>query len=284
MKLIRVGDFGQELPGLELSDGKRVNVSKVVKDYDPEFWASGQIERLRTMTKVGGLEKLPFFPDNARSGSPVTRPGKIICVGQNYAEHAREGGDEPPEEPILFMKSPSSLCGPGDDVEIPRTSQKTDWEVELGVVISKKAKYVTEEEALSFVAGYLLACDVSERSFQAERAGQWTKGKSHDTFAPCGPFLLTGDEAPDTNNVNLWLKVNGAVMQKANTSLMMRNVIGLVSYISQFMSLMPGDILLTGTPAGVGAGFKPPRFLKAGDEIELGADRLGEQRHKCIQV
>ena len=277
MKLIRFGEPGQEKPGVILPDGRRADVSDLVRDYDETFFDAGGIEKLRELL-AGGGPGLPGVGPDVRLGPPVARPGKIICIGLNFSDHARESNMALPTEPIVFMKAGSALSGPNDDIVIPKGSQKTDWEVEIAAVIGKRASYVEESEALDHVAGYLLHNDVSERAFQLERGGQWVKGKSADSFAPMGPFLATPDELRDPDDLRMWLKVNGQTMQDGTTADMVFKVPFLVSYISQFMSLLPGDIISTGTPAGVGSGMKPPQFLKDGDVVELGIEGLGEAR------
>ncbi len=276
MKLIRFGESGNEKPGI-FKDGKRYDLSSMVRDFNEEFFASSGIDRLNKL--LDGLEKLPLVPDSARWASPVARPSKIICIGLNYIEHARETNAQPPKEPIIFFKATTSLVGPNDDLIIPRNSKKTDWEVELMVVIGKRASYVEEADALDYVAGYALHNDYSEREYQLERGGQWVKGKSCDSFAPLGPWLSTKDEMNDVDNLRLWLKVNGNMMQDGTTSNLIFKVPFLVSYLSQFMTLLPGDLISTGTPAGVGLGQKPePVYIKPGDVIELGIDGLGSSR------
>ncbi len=262
------------MPGLQLADGTRVDASAFGEDYGEAFFATGGLKRLAEWVERAG----PLAPvaHNVRLGAPVARPSKIVCVGLNYADHARESGLRPPEEPVLFFKAPSAVCGPHDDVLLP--GDKTDWEVELAVVIGKPASYVPEEAALDYVAGYVLHNDYSEREFQIERGGQWVKGKSCDTFAPLGPFLATTDEIPDPDNLGLWLTVNGQMMQRGTTRNFIFKTAHVVSYISQFMTLVPGDVISTGTPAGVGLGLKPPRYLKPGDVVELGIDGLGSAR------
>lgn len=281
MKLIRFGEAGKEKPGVITAEGKRIDVSAVVQQYDEAFFAEGGLEKLADWLEEH-RETAPLVAEDVRLGSPVHKPGKIICIGLNYSDHARESNMEVPKEPIVFFKASSAVCGPNDNIIIPRGSEKTDWEVELAVVIGKKATYVSEGEALEYVAGYMLHNDYSERAFQLERSGQWVKGKSCDTFAPLGPFLATQDELSDVNNLRLWLKVNGKTMQDGNTSNLVFGVPYLVSYLSQFMSLMPGDVISTGTPAGVGLGFKPPIYLKAGDVVELGIEGLGAARQKLV--
>jgi len=277
MKLIRFGEPGREKPGLMTSDGRiRVDASGFIEDYDEAFFANGGLERLARSRVVNP----PYVSVSVRLGPPVARPGKIVCIGLNFRDHAAETGAAIPQEPVIFMKATSSLSGPNDDVIIPRGSEKTDWEVELAIVIGRRASYVNEAEAMDCVAGYVLHNDYSERTFQLERGGQWSKGKSCDTFAPLGPFLATKDEIPDANNLRMWLKVNGEVKQDSNTSNMIFKVPQVVSYVSQFMSLLPGDVISTGTPAGVGLGHKPPFYLKDGDEVELGIDGLGSSRQR----
>lgn len=274
MKLIRFGLPGAEKPGLQLSDGTRVDASAFGEDYGEAFFATGGLRRLSEWAREAG--PLPPIARGVRIGAPIARPSKIVCVGLNYADHAEESGLRPPKEPVLFFKAPSAVCGPFDDVILP--GDKTDWEVELAVVIGTRASYVPEEAALDHVAGYVLHNDYSEREFQIERGGQWVKGKSCDTFAPLGPFLATSDEIADPDNLGLWLRVNGQVMQQGSTRNFIFGTARVVSYISQFMTLVPGDVISTGTPAGVGLGLKPPRYLKPGDVVELGIDGLGTAR------
>jgi 2-keto-4-pentenoate hydratase/2-oxohepta-3-ene-1,7-dioic acid hydratase in catechol pathway len=281
MKLIRFGEINKEKPGVILAEGISIDVSAFVKDYDEVFFGEKGIEKLQTWLKKN-QENCPVIDNDVRLGPPLIRPSKIVCVGLNYAKHAEESGMESPEEPILFFKASSAIVGPNDPIVIPKGSVKTDWEVELAVVIGKKTSYVSEVDALNHVAGYVLHNDVSERSFQLERSGQWVKGKSCDTFAPIGPFIATPDEIGDPNNLNLWLKLNGEEMQNSSTSDFIFNIQQLVSYISQFMSLLPGDIISTGTPFGVGLGLKPPRYLQEGDVIELGIEGLGVSKQTCI--
>jgi 2-keto-4-pentenoate hydratase/2-oxohepta-3-ene-1,7-dioic acid hydratase in catechol pathway len=277
MKLIRFGEPSQEKPGLILSDGTCVDASGVVSDYDEAFFAEGGMGRLSAWFQKNG-SSAPRISPSVRLGPPIRRPSKIICIGLNYRDHAKETGAEPPNEPVLFFKATTSLVGPNDALVMPRNSSKVDWEVELAVVIGKRALYVAKEQALEYVAGYALHNDYSERHFQLERGGQWVKGKSADTFAPLGPFLATRDEVPNSANLKMWLKVNGQLKQNSSTSNMIFDVATLVSYVSQFMTLLPGDMISTGTPAGVGMGFKPPVYLKAGDVVELGIEGLGESR------
>ncbi len=274
MKLLRYGQTGAEKPGLLDAGGVIRDLSGHVADVGGATLAPESLAALARLDPAS----LPAVSGNPRIGPCVAGVGKFICIGLNYSDHAAETGATVPPEPIIFMKATSAIVGPDDDVLIPRGSQKTDWEVELGVVIGKTAKYVSEAEALDYVAGYCLAHDVSERAFQTERHGQWTKGKSCDTFGPIGPWLVTKDEVADPQDLKMWLKVNGQTMQDGSTRTMVYGVAYLVSYLSQFMSLQPGDVISTGTPPGVGMGMKPPRYLKAGDVIELGIDGLGTQR------
>ncbi|MBA8899623.1 MULTISPECIES: fumarylacetoacetate hydrolase family protein [unclassified Phyllobacterium] len=278
MKLVRYGPAGQEKPGLVDKDGKVRDLSAHVKDIAGEAISPAGLKTLAAIDPAS-------LPEVAveRYGACVTGTGKFICIGLNYSDHAAETGATVPPEPIIFMKATSAIVGPNDNVEIPRGSLKTDWEVELGVVIGKHAKYVSEEEALDHVAGYCLINDVSERAFQAERQGQWTKGKSSDTFGPTGPWLVTKDEIADPQKLKMWLEVNGHRYQNGSTETMVYGVKYLVSYLSQFMSLHPGDIISTGTPPGVGLGQKPNIFLKAGDVMTLGIEGLGEQKQTVIQ-
>ena len=280
MKLIRFGEIGQEKPGLFL-DRKHYDVSDHVTDYNEHFFESGGLKKLATLLQ----DKGNFFPEidaTIRLGSPIARPSKIVCIGLNYASHAKETNATPPTEPVIFMKSTTSLCGPFDDVMIPRDSVKTDWEVELAVVMGKRASYVEEDEAMGYVAGYCLHNDVSEREFQLERGGTWDKGKGCDTFAPMGPWMVTKDEITDPHNLRLWLTLNDKKLQDGNTSDFIFNIPHMVSYISRFMTLLPGDVISTGTPAGVGLGFDPPVYLKPGDVMELGIDGLGTAKQQAI--
>lgn len=276
MKLLRYGEVGHEKPGLLDSDGKIRDLSGQVSDIGGAVLDPGRLAELSRLDAAA----LPEVTGSPRLGACVAGTGKFICIGLNYSDHAAETGATVPPEPIIFMKATSAIIGPNDDLLIPRGSTKTDWEVELGIVIGKTAKYVTEAEALDHVAGYCTIHDVSERAFQLERSGQWTKGKSCDTFGPTGPWLVTKDEVPDPQNLGMWLKVNGETMQDGSTKTMVFGVASLVSYLSQFMSLQPGDIISTGTPPGVGMGMKPPRYLKAGDIVELGIEGLGEQKQE----
>lgn len=281
MKLIRFGKPENEKPGVQLPDGQKIDVSAFCSDYDETFFGTDGINSLQEwLTKH--QDECPKISDAARLGSPLARPSKIVCVGLNYAKHAQESGMEVPSEPVLFFKASSAVIGPFDDVVLPKNSKKSDWEVELAVVIGAKASYVSESNAMDHVAGYVLHNDISERAFQLERLGQWVKGKSCDTFAPLGPFLATADEISDPHNLNLWLKLNGTTMQDSSTSDLIFGIPKLVSYISEFMTLLPGDIISTGTPFGVGLGLDPQMYLKAGDEMELGIDGLGISKQKVI--
>lgn len=281
MKLIRFGAINHEKPGVLLADGTKIDVSAFGQDYDEVFFGSNGIDKLQEWLGAN-KNSCPMVADNVRLGPPLARPSKIVCVGLNYAKHAAESGMDIPEEPVLFFKASSAIVGPNDSIVIPKGSEKTDWEVELAIVIGQKASYISEKDALRHVAGYVLHNDVSERAYQLERSGQWVKGKSCDTFAPIGPFIATPDEIGDPNNLNLWLTLNGAEMQNSNTSDFIFNIQHVVSYISQFMTLLPGDIISTGTPFGVGLGLTPPRYLKAGDVVELGIEGLGVSKQTCI--
>lgn len=276
MKLIRWGNPGKEKTGVIINEVK-YDTSSFGEDYDEQFFANDGLKRLGDFLNAneGNLNPVPH---EERLGAPFARPSKILCIGLNYAKHAAETGAASPTEPILFMKSTTSLTGPNDNIIIPKNSVKTDWEVELAFVIGKKASYVTEADAMDYVAGYVLHNDVSEREFQLERGGTWDKGKGCDSFAPMGPFMATKDEIKDPHNLQLWLKLNGKLLQDSNTDDLIFNIPFLVSYLSQFMTLLPGDVVSTGTPAGVGLGLKPPVFLKEGDVVELGIDGLGEAR------
>ena len=280
MKLIRYGAAGKEKTGVIINDTK-YDTSAFGEDYNEQFFENDGLNRLKKFL-ANNEGKLPKVAEGERLGSPIARPSKILCIGLNYADHAKETNAQVPAEPVLFMKSTTALVGPNDDVIIPRDSVKTDWEVELAVVIGKKASYVEESEALNYVAGYALHNDVSEREFQIERGGTWDKGKGCDTFAPVGPFMATPDELGNIDNLRLWLKVNGETMQDGNTSNFIFNVPFVIAYVSKFMTLLPGDIISTGTPAGVGLGFKPPVYLKPGDVMELGIEGLGESRQEVI--
>lgn len=277
MKLIRFGEPGHEKPGVILSDGTRVDASGFGSDYDESFFGGDGLARLRAWVDQQGRQA-PAVPESVRLGAPIARPSKIICIGLNFRDHAEESNMALPAEPVVFFKATSAYTGPDDDVVIPRGSQKTDWEVELGVVIGKRASYVDEADAMDHVAGYVLHNDYSERAFQLERGGQWVKGKSADTFAPLGPFLATRDEIADVDNLRMWLSVNGKMMQDGTSANLIFKIPRLISHLSEFMTLLPGDVISTGTPAGVGLGQKPPLYLKPGDVVELGIEGLGTQR------
>jgi len=277
MKLIRFGNVGHEKPGILLKNGKKIDVSAFGEDFDENFFGTEGIERLH-LWLVNNKINCPTVRDETRLGSPMVRPSKIVCIGLNYARHAAETGVNIPKEPVLFFKSTSALVGPNDDLILPKGSKETDWEVELALVIGKKASYVNKVDALNHVAGYVLHNDYSERAFQLEKSGQWVKGKSCDTFAPMGPYIASKDEIKDPNNLNLWLKLNGKMMQNSNTSDFIFNIQMVVSYISQFMTLLPGDVISTGTPCGVGLGLNPPKYLKPGDVVELGIEGLGNAK------
>ncbi|RVT76449.1 FAA hydrolase family protein [Flavobacterium sufflavum] len=280
MKLIRFGAAGSEKPGILVGE-KRYDVSSIVTDYNESFFENNGLEKLKAAIESG--TSFPEVSNDVRLGSPVARPSKIICIGLNYVDHCHETGAPIPTEPIIFFKSTTSLCGPNDNVIIPKGSEKTDWEVELAFVVGKKASYVEEAEALDYVAGYALLNDYSERAFQIEMGGQWAKGKGCDTFAPLGPVLATQDEITDVNNLPMWLTVNGKKFQNSNTSNLVFKIPFLVHYLSQFMTLLPGDIISTGTPPGVGLGIKPdPIYVKAGDVIELGIEGLGSSKQVAV--
>ena len=280
MKLIRFGAAGQEKPGILIGE-KRFDVSSLVTDYNESFFEENGLEKLKT-----ALESNPTLPEvdaDVRLGSPVARPSKIICIGLNYVDHCRETNAPIPDEPIIFFKSTSALCGPNDNVIIPKNSEKTDWEIELAFVVGKKASYVDEADAMNYVAGYCLHNDYSERAYQLERGGQWAKGKGCDSFAPLGPFMATTDEIADVNNLSMWLTVNGKTFQNSNTSNLIFKIPFLVHYLSQFMTLLPGDVISTGTPPGVGLGIKPnPIYVKEGDVIELGMEGLGSSKQVAV--
>lgn len=280
MKLIRFGAPGKEVPGVCIND-EHYDVSNFIKDYDEHFFTNGGLPHLLWMVDQN-KHILRKVPKEVRLGPPIARPSKIVCIGLNYSDHAKETGAAVPAEPVVFMKATTAITGPFDDIVIPRGSNKTDWEVELAVVIEKKASYVEEADAMQYVAGYCLHNDVSEREFQIERGGTWDKGKGCDTFAPLGPWMVTKDEIADVDSLKLWLKVNGKQMQNGSTSNFIFNIPFLVSYVSRFMTLLPGDIISTGTPGGVGLGFNPPVYLKDGDVVELGIDGLGASRQKCV--
>jgi 2-keto-4-pentenoate hydratase/2-oxohepta-3-ene-1,7-dioic acid hydratase in catechol pathway len=280
MKLIRFGTPGSEKPGV-LVDGIRYSMESLVRDFDEQFFSRGLSESLFHHFDTT-LEKLPRVSEEERWGAPVARPSKLICIGLNYAAHARESGMEIPKEPVVFFKATSAICGPYDYLILPKGSTKTDWEVELAVVIGQRAQYISKEEAMNHVFGYLLHNDYSERAFQLERGGQWVKGKSADTFAPLGPFLVTRDEIEDVHQLNLWTKVNGLQVQNSFTSDLIFNIPEIISYLSQFMTLLPGDIISTGTPFGVGMGNNPPTYLRPGDVVETGIEGLGIGRQEVL--
>ncbi len=280
MKLLRIGEKGKEKPAILDTDGKIRDISSHINDLNPENL------NFETMSKIQSADtsNLPELSSNQRVGSCIASPGKFVAIGLNYSDHAAEVGADIPKEPIMFMKATSSMCGPNDDVEIVSGSKKLDWEVELGIVIGKEAKHISESQSQDHILGYCLVNDVSEREWQIEKMGQWVKGKSHDTYGPTGPYLVTKDEIKDINNLKMMLDVNGERMQTGNTSTMIFNVDIIVSYVSKFMSLQPGDIITTGTPPGVGMGRKPQVFLKAGDEMKLSIENLGEQNSKVVAV
>ena len=280
MKLLRVGDKGKEKPGIMDKDGKIRDISSQIKDLNPDFLNFETFAKLQS----ADLSNLPELSSNERIGSCITSPGKFIAIGLNYSDHAAEVGADIPKEPIVFMKATSCIVGPNDDVEIVSGSKKLDWEVELGIVIGKEAKHITENQSQEHILGYCLVNDVSEREWQLEKMGQWIKGKSHDTYGPVGPHLVTKDEISDINNLKMSLDVNGNRMQTGNTDTMIFNVDVIVSYLSKFMSLQPGDIITTGTPPGVGMGMKPQQFLKAGDTMKLSIENLGEQNSKVVAL
>ena len=279
MKLARIGEPGREKPALLLEDGRHVDASAVASDFDEAFFADGGMEKLAAWAKTDAASAPEL---TGRIGAPVVRPSKLLCIVLNFKDHAEETGAAIPKEPVLFCKATSAWHGPFDDIIIPRGSEQTDWEVEIAVVIGKRASYVDEADAMDYVAGYTLHNDVSERSFQKDRGGQWVKGKSADTFAPCGPFLVTPDEIADVDSLPMWLTVNGEKMQDGNTSNLIFKIPHIVSYLSQFMSLLPGDVISTGTPAGVGMGMDPPRYLQPGDVVELGIDGLGTSKQTAV--
>ena len=281
MKLIRFGETKREKTGILTEEGERIDVSAFVNDYNEQFFREEGIKSLSEWLSKN-KNSCPLVSEDVRWGVPLARPSKIVCVGLNYTKHAEESGMEVPKEPVLFFKATSSMVGPFDPIIIPKGSTKTDWEVELALVIGKEASYISQEEVLKHIAGYVLHNDVSERAFQLERSGQWVKGKSCDSFAPIGPFIATTDEINDPNNLDLWLKLNGEMIQNSNTSDFIFNIQEVVSHISQFMRLLPGDIVSTGTPFGTGLGLTPPRYLNQGDEVELSVQGLGISRQRCI--
>tara|TARA_B100000609_G_scaffold42122_1_gene32278 strand:- start:44 stop:886 length:843 start_codon:yes stop_codon:yes gene_type:complete len=278
MKLLRFGNSGEEKPGIIDSNGKIRDLSNVIDDINGQTISQESLGKLKKLD----ILSLPEVTGNPRIGPCVNDVGKFLCIGLNYSDHAAETGLEPPEEPILFAKATSAIIGPNDDVEIPRTSSATDWEVELGIIIGKKAKYISEDDAKNYIAGYCVVNDVSERDFQIKRSGQWTKGKSCDTFGPIGPYLVTTDEIEDIQNLSMYLDVNGKRMQTGSTKTMIFSAYHIVHYLSQFMTLFPGDVIATGTPPGVGMGMKPAVYLKPGDVMKLGIDNLGDQEQKCV--
>ena len=278
MKLLRFGNSGEEKPGIIDSNGKIRDLSNVIDDINGHTISQESLGKLKKLD----ILSLPEVTGNPRIGPCINDVGKFLCIGLNYSDHAAETGLEPPEEPILFAKATSAIIGPNDDVEIPRTSSATDWEVELGIIIGKKAKYISEDEAKNYIAGYCVVNDVSERDFQIKRSGQWTKGKSCDTFGPIGPYLVTTDEIEDVQNLSMYLDVNGKRMQTGSTKTMIFSAYHIVHYLSQFMTLFPGDVIATGTPPGVGMGMKPAVYLKPGDVMKLGIDNLGDQEQKCV--
>ena len=280
MKLLRIGSNGNEKPAALDKNGKIRDISSILSDLEPRTLNFKNISRLQETN----LSDLPEISSNERIGSCVANPGKFIAIGLNYSDHAAETGAEPPTEPIVFMKATSCISGPNDNIELVSGSKKLDWEVELGIVIGKEAKHIKENQSQDYILGYCLVNDLSEREWQIEKMGQWVKGKSHDTYGPIGPYLVTKDEISDVNNLNMSLDLNGIRMQKGNTNTMIFNVDKIVSYVSKFMSLQPGDIITTGTPPGVGMGMKPQQFLKAGDVLKLNIDNLGEQNSKVIQI
>ena len=278
MKLLRVGNKGTEKPAVLDKKGKIRDISSHIKDLNPDYLNFENILKLKNID----LEKLPELPNSDRVGSCIVKPGKLVAIGLNYSDHAAETGAKVPSEPIVFMKATSSVNGPNDDIEISSNSKKMDWEVELGIVIGRDTKNISEKDAPNHILGYCLINDISEREWQIEKMGQWVKGKSHDTFGPIGPYLVTQDEISDINNLNMSLDVNGKRMQTGNTGTMIFNVFFIVSYLSKYMSLQPGDIIATGTPPGVGMGKKPQVFLKAGDKMRLSIEHLGEQNSKVV--
>ena len=278
MKLLRVGEKGKEKPAILDKNNKIKDLSSHIKDFNSDNLNLETVSKLKNIN----LDSLPEIKSSERIGACINKPGKFVAIGLNYSDHAKETGAKPPVEPIVFMKATSSISGPNDNIEMPKDSSKLDWEVELAIVIGKEAKNISEKEASDHILGYCIVNDVSEREWQLEKSGQWVKGKSGDTFGPTGPYLVTQDEIPDINNLNLILEVNGKKMQSGNTKNMIFNVNFLISYLSKFMSLQPGDLITTGTPAGVGMGMKPQVFLKSGDNIKLSIDFLGEQNSKVV--
>ncbi len=280
MKFLRLGSKGKEIPAIIDKQNNFRDLSSIIEDFKPETLNFNTIQKIQS----SDLSKLPIISKDQRIGSCIKNPGKFIAIGLNYSDHAAETGAKAPSEPIIFMKATSSICGPNDNIELEKNSKKLDWEVELGIVIGKETKNISENQAINNILGYCVVNDISEREWQIEKMGQWTKGKSHDSFGPIGPYLVTSDEIKNTNNLNLKLDVNGERMQTGNTVNMIFNVNYIVSYLSNFMSLQPGDLITTGTPAGVGMGKKPQKFLKSGDLIKLSIDNLGEQNSKVVLV
>ena len=280
MKLLRIGSKGKEKPAVIDKEGKIRDISSYIKDFEPETLNFEKINKLKEIN----LDTLPEFSNSERVGACISNPRKFIAIGLNYIDHAKETGAKPPSEPIIFMKATSSISGPFDNIEIHKDSKKLDWEVELGIIIGKEAKYISENQSQDHILGYCLVNDVSEREWQIEKMGQWVKGKSHDTFGPIGPYLVTKDEIKNINNLNMSLDVNGKRMQTGNTNMMIFNVDIIVSYLSKFMTLQTGDLITTGTPTGVGMGMSPQIYLKPGDEMKLGIEGLGEQTQKTISV
>ena len=281
MKLVRFGERGNEKPGVLLDDGTRVDVSASGMDYDEEFFGGEGVERLRRWVEKNAGD-LPRVESAVRLGAAISRPSKIVCIGLNYKDHAAETKQPIPNEPVIFFKATSALAGPNDQVIMPKGGAKLDWEVELAFVVGKQARYVSKQDAIDHVAGYVLHNDYSERAFQIERGGQWVKGKSADTFAPLGPFLATREEIPKPDHLDVWLKVNGALRQKSNTKQMIFGIAELLSYVSQFMTLLPGDVISTGTPPGVALGMDSPVYLKPGDTVTLGIECLGESQQEIV--
>jgi len=281
MKLVRFGERGNEKPGVLLDDGTRVDVSASGMDYDEEFFGGEGVERLRRWVEKNAGD-LPRVESAVRLGAAISRPSKIVCIGLNYKDHAAETKQPIPNEPVIFFKATSALAGPNDQVIMPKGGAKLDWEVELAFVVGKQARYVSKQDAIDHVAGYVLHNDYSERAFQIERGGQWVKGKSADTFAPLGPFLATREEIPKPDHLDVWLKVNGALRQKSNTKQMIFGIAELLSYVSQFMTLLPGDVISTGTPPGVALGMDSPVYLKPGDTVTLGIECLGESQQEVV--
>ena len=280
MKLLRVGEKGKEKPAVLDKDGKIRDISSHVKDLNPDHLNFDTISKLQN----ADLTSLPELSSTERTGSCITKPGKFVAIGLNFSDHAAESGLPVPSEPIMFMKATSCICGPNDNIEMVSNSKKLDWEVELGIIIGKEAKHIEQNQSQNHILGYCIVNDVSEREWQIEKMGQWVKGKSHDTYGPVGPYLVTRDEIKDINNLNMTLDLNGKRMQTGNTNTMIFNVDVIVSYVSKFMSLQPGDIITTGTPPGVGMGMKPQLFLKSGDELKLSIDNLGEQNSKVVSL